>query len=252
VDNRTKHELKQPDQFVSMTENSIDWAKENRSKAISAALIVGGILVLLVGGWSLYQHRSATAESALSDALQTYQTPIAPAGQPVPEGMKTFASLKDRAVAANPQFNAVASKYGMTKAGHMAEYFSGVTYMEEGQNGSAEEALKKAASAWDGGVAALSKLALAQLYQQTGRDAQAVSLYNELTKTDAATVPAGLAQIQLAELYEAEGKTEQAKQIYAQLKDKDKDAKGQPGVAAEVATQKLNPQAAQGQQGGIQ
>lgn len=242
MDNRTKHELKQPDQFHALTEQSIDWAKQNRSKAISTGLIVAGVLVLVLAGWAIFQNRSAKAEAALSDALATYQTPIAPAGQPIPEGMKTFASLKDRAAAANPQFAAVANSYGMTKAGRTAEYFVGVTYMEEGQNSSAEEALKKSASGMDSGVAALSKLALAQLYQQTGRDSDAVALYNELTKADAATVPSGLAQIQLAEMYEAEGKADQAKQIYAQLKDKDKDAKGQPGVAAELATQKLNPQ----------
>ena len=77
--------------------------------------------------------------------------------------------------------------------------------MEEGQYGPAEDALKKTAGSWDGGLAALGKMALAGLYQQTGRD-----------------------------------------QIYAQLKDNDKDSKGKPGAAAQVATEKLNPDAAAG------
>jgi hypothetical protein len=86
-------------------------------------------------------------------------------------------------------------------------------------------------------------MALAQLYQQTNRDPQAIDLYNELAKTDAATVPAGLAQLQLAELYSSEGKTEQARKVYAEIKDKDKNSKGKPGAAAEIATEKLNPTA---------
>ena len=245
MDNATKHELKQPDKFVALTENSIDWAKHNRGTAITRGLTIAGIVVLLIAGWSFYQHRSAAASSALGDAIQTYQTPVATPGQELPAGMKSFPSLKDRAAAANTQFQAVADKYGMMPAGRMAAYFSGLTYMEEGQNSSAEATLTKTASGWDSNVAALSKLALAQLYQQTGRDAQAISLYNELTKTNAVTVPGGLAQIQLSELYTAEGKTDQARQILAQLKDKDKDSKGNPGVAAEIATQKLNPQGAQ-------
>lgn len=242
MDNATKQQLKQPDKFVSLTENSIDWAKHNRSTAITRGLIIAGVLVLLVAGWSFYQHRSTAASTALGAAIQTYQTPVTTPGQELPPGMKTFPTLKDRAAAANAQFKSVADQYGMTPAGRLAGYFAGLTYMEEGQNGSAETALKASASSWDSGVAALSKLALAQLYQQTGRDSEAVKLYGELTKTNAATVPSGLAQIQLAELYQAEGKPEQARQIFAQLKDKDKDSKGNPGVAAEFATQKLNPQ----------
>jgi lipopolysaccharide biosynthesis regulator YciM len=138
----------------------------------------------------------------------------------------------------------VAQQYGWTQAGKLAQYFTGLTYMEEGQNGPAEDALKKTAGSWDSGLAALSKMALAGLYQQTGRDAQAIDLYNELAKGKATTVPPGLAQIQLAELYQSEGKTEEARKIYATLKDNDKDAKGKPGSAAQVATEKLNPQAA--------
>jgi tetratricopeptide (TPR) repeat protein len=249
VDNATKHQLKQQDKFVSLTENSIDWAKHNRATAITRGLTIAGVVVLLLAGWSFYQHRSTAASTALGDAIQTYQTPVATAGQELPPGMKTFPTLKDRAAAANAQFKGVADQYGLTPAGRLAEYFAGLTYMEEGQNSSAEDALKKSASSWDSGVAALSKLALAQLYQQTGRDSQAVSLYSELTKSDATTVPSGLAQIQLAELYDAQGKPEEARKIYAQLKDKDKDSKGNPGVAAEVATQKLNPQ---GTPGGVQ
>ncbi|SEF95029.1 Tetratricopeptide repeat-containing protein [Bryocella elongata] len=244
MDNATKQALKQPDKFVALTENSIDWAKHNRGTAITRGLTIAGIVVLVLAGASFYQHRSAAASAALGEAIQTYQTPVATPGQELPAGMKSFPSLKDRASAANAEFKSVADQYGMMPAGRIAVYFTGLTYMEEGQNSSAEASLSKSASSWDGNVSALSKLALAQLYQQTGRDSQAVSLYTELTKTNATTVPAGLAQIQLSELYTAEGKTDQARQILAQLKDKDKDSKGNPGVAAEIATQKLNPQAA--------
>ena len=108
--------------------------------------------------------------------------------------------------------------------------------MEEGQTTSAEASLKQVASSWNGNAASLAKMALADLYHQTGRDQQAIDIYNELTKKPTDSVPAGLAQIQLAELYTAEGKADQAHTIYAQLKDKD--AKGAAGI---VAAQKLNP-----------
>ena len=40
--------------------------------------------------------------------------------------------------------------------------------------------LKQVAGGWNGDLAALAKLSLAQLYRQTGRDGQAIDLYNEL------------------------------------------------------------------------
>ena len=246
MDNATKRQLKKQDQFVSMTEHSITWAQNNRNQAITYGVAVVVVILALIGGYTLYEHRSAAAETAFGEAMTTYQTPIADPAQPLPPGMKSFADAKSRAAAANPQFVQVAKQYGLTKDGRLAEYFAGVTYMEEGQNGAAEDALKQSAASWDSGVAAVGKMALAGLYRQTGRDAEAIDLYNELAKGKSATVPAGLAQIQLAELYQSEGKTEEARKIYSALKDNDKDSKGKPGAAALVATEKLNPKAAAG------
>ncbi len=241
MDNRTKRELKKQDQFVSTTEKGIEWAKQNPRSAAYAGIAVVVAIGIIVGGYSFYSHRSSVAADAFGSAMQTYVTPVASPDQQVQPGTKTFASVSDRAKAANPAFVAIAQKYGMTPAGKMAEYFAGLTYMEDDQTVSAETALKQTAGSWDGNLAALGKQALAHLYQQTGRDSQAIDLYNDLAKKNATSVPAGLAKIELAELYQSEGKPEEAKKIYAELKDKDKDAEGKPGTAAEIATEKLNP-----------
>jgi tetratricopeptide (TPR) repeat protein len=250
VDNATKRELKQPDKFVTLTDHGIAWAKENRQSAIITSVLVLAVILVLVGGLAFYSHRSDEANTALGNALNTYQTPIAAPGQQVPPGMKTFTSVKDRAQAANPQFADVASRYGMTKDGKVALYFAGITFIEEGQNQSAEDALKSVASSWNGDLAALAKLALAQLYHQTGRGDQAVALYQDLAKGNATTISPGLARIELAEMYESEGKIDDARKIYAELKDKDKekgkDGKDKPGPIGALAAEKLNPAAAAG------
>jgi tetratricopeptide (TPR) repeat protein len=228
VDNATKQQLKKPDQFISMTEHGIEWANQNRRTAVTAALVVLVVILAAVGAASWYTSRSNAAATAFGSAMQTYQTPVASAAQPVPPGMKSFPTAAARAAQANTEFQQVAKQYGLTPDGKLAKYFVGITYMEEGQNGPAEDALKP----------------VAQIYAQTNRVPQAIDLYNELAKGKADTVPAGLAQLQLAELYESQGKTEQARQIYAEIKDKDKNSKGKPGAAAEIATEKLNPKAA--------
>lgn len=244
VNTALKRDPRQQDQFVLATENTLDWANNNRR----ATLIISGIgivlILVLVGAYSLYQHRTAEAETAFGDAMQTYQTPLVRPDQPLPPGMKSFNSAKERALKANGQFTEVANRFGLTQPGKLAAYFAGLTYMESGQNGPAEDLLKKVSSSWNGDTSALAKDALAQLYAQTGRESQAVELYQELGKGNAITVPGNLALLQLADMYNAEGKTEQARQIYAQIKDHDKDAKGKPGIASQTASRKLNPEAA--------
>lgn len=223
------------------TGKSLAWAQNNRR----SVLLFGGLALALVAiiliGYGLYQHASNAAQAAFGDAMQTYQTPLVRPDQALPPGMKTFNTAKERAAQANTQFLDVANHHGLTEPGKLALYFAGVTYEEAGQNGPAEDTLKKSSTSWNGDVAALSKMALAELYQQTGRNDQAIPLYQELAKGHASTVPPGLAQLQLAALYNAEGKPEDARHIYAELKDHDKDSKGKPGVAAQVATEKLNP-----------
>ncbi len=238
MDQQTKQALKH-DQFVDSTKHGLEWATDNRSSLIRLSIIVVAAIFVLLGGFLFYQHRSEQATIAFGEAMQAYQTPLAQPGQAVPPGVQTFPSSAERAKAANVLFTGVADKYGMTPSGKLSRYFAGLTFVEAGQNASAESTLKEVAGGWNADLAALAKLSLAQLYRQTGRDAQAIELYNELAAKSSSTVPSGLAQLQLAELYENQGKPDLAKKVYAQLKDKD--AKGPAG---QLAAQKLNPAAA--------
>ena len=244
MDNANKRALKTPDQFITVTEHGVDWAKQNTKQAITFAVIVVALILLIVGGYTVFNRRTAAAANAFGEAMQTYQAPLASQAPNLPPGIKTFPDAKARASVANGQFVAVANQYGMTRPGEMALYMAGVTYMEEGNNSAAEDALKKVAGSWNGDSAALGKSALAGLYQQMGRNADAEKLLEELGKGNAATVPPYFAQIQLGDLYQTEGKTADAKRVWAQVKDKDKDPKGNPGPAAQVASERLNPQPA--------
>jgi tetratricopeptide (TPR) repeat protein len=243
VDQQTKASLKQ-NNFLTTTPNGLAWAQENRKSVVVTTSILLVVIVVGVIVGVIYSKRSNAAAVGFGEAMQTFQAPVAVAGQPPLPGVKTYQSVQERAKAANQQFTAVADQYGMTEDGKNSRYFAGLTAMEAGQTATAESTLKTVANGWDSDLAALAKLSLAGLYSQTGRDAQAIDLYKELTAKPTSTVPAATAQITLAELYTTEGKTEEARKIYAQLKDKDKDAKGQPGVASTIASQKLNPTAA--------
>ena len=241
MDQQTKAALKQ-DHFVTTSSHGLEWASENRRSVIVTASLLLGAIIVIVAGFALYAKRAESASEAYGAAMQAYQTPLAQPGQPVPPGVKTYASVAERAKAANAMFVAAADKYSLMPAGRVSRYFSGLTYMEEGQNASAESTFKQVAGGMNSDLAGLAKLSLAQLYRQTGRDTQALDLLNQLSAKPTTTVPTGLAQLQIADLYQTEGKVDAAKKIYAQLKDKD--AKGPAGL---IAAQKLNPSAAPAQ-----
>ncbi len=236
----TKRELKQ-DQFVTTTASGLEWASENRRSVIITSAMLLGFIAIAVAIGVINNLRSNAASAAFGQAMEIYQSPITVPGQPATPGVKSYASVADRAKAANGEFHRVADDYGSTKDGKTARYFEGLTLLEQGQTQSAENTLKNVADSWDKELASLGKFALANLYRQTGRDSQAVDIYNQLTDKPTDAVPSGLAQLQLAELYTSEGKVDQAHKIYAQLKDKD--AKGVAGI---LAAKRLNPTAATG------
>ncbi len=238
MDQQTRASLKQ-DHYITVTSHGFAWARENRRSVIVSVSILLAVILLAVLAGVIYSNRSEKASIAFGAAMQAYQTPLAPVGQPVPPSVKTYASVEDRAKAANALFLQVANQYGHTAIGKNALYFAGLTALEGGQNASAESTLQQVASGWNHDLSNLARLALAQLYRQTGRDPQAIDEYNTITRKPSSSVPAGTAQLQLAELYEGENKPEEARRIYAQLKDKD--AKGPAGL---IAAQKLNPAAA--------
>lgn len=238
MDQQTKQALKH-DQYIDTAQHGLEWASENRNTVIVGGSILLAAIIIVVGSFIIYSSRSSAASTAFGMAMQEYQTPLAEPGQPVPPGVKTYPSVAARAKAANQLFMAAADKYSMMPDGKTARYFGGLTYVEAGNNSAAESTLKQVAGGWNSELASLAKLSLASLYRQTGRDAQAIDLYNELTAKPTTSVPAGLAQLQLAELYEAQGKPEDAKKVYAKLKDKDGKS-----VAGMLAAQKLNPSTA--------
>lgn len=231
MDSQTRHALKQ-DKFVQTTQSGVSWVEENRASVIRYSVVVVLVLAVLLAGVIFYNQRSGAAETALGAALDVYSAPLAQPGAPVQKG--SYASAAERSKAANAQFVKVSQDFGWLPVGAKAHYFAGLTYQDLGQTGSAETELKAAAGTMDGNLASLAKFALAGFYHQTGRDAQAVDLYNGLISKPTSAVPAYTAQLALADVYSAEGKADQAKQIWAKIKDADK-----AGSAGAIAAEKL-------------
>jgi tetratricopeptide (TPR) repeat protein len=233
VDTQTRLALKKKDKFAQATASSMSWVSGHRS-SVMRYVIAGVVIVALCTAALIYFNmQSSAADASLGAALDVYIAPLAQPGAPPETGV--YASAGERSKAANQQFEAVIRQYGWLPQAARAHYFAGVTDQDLGQTASAESELKAAASSWDRNVANLARLALAGLYHQSSRDAQAVDLYNQLIAKPSETVTANVAQLDLADLYAATGKQDQARALWAKVKDADKD-----GAAGSIAAQKLN------------
>lgn len=230
MDTQTRHALKQ-DRLVEATRTGVDWFGEHRAKVIQAAVAAVVLLAMVIAGLVVYNQRSTAADLAFGQAMDTYNAPLATAGQPPAPGEKTFPTASARATAANQQFVQVANQYGLLLPGKTATYFAGLTAVDMGQPGAAETYLKKVADGSNAPLGSLAKLALANLYQQLNRNSEAVVLYNQLIAKPTTTVPADAARLQLASLYEKTNPAE-ANKIYAQLKSS-------KSAAGQIAAQKL-------------
>jgi predicted negative regulator of RcsB-dependent stress response len=213
----------------------LSWIELHRGTVIRAGIALIVLVAAAIGGTVYFQHRSNEAAVALGSALEIYNSPLRQPGEPA-DG--TFTSAAERAKAANAQFVDVASRYGSLEPGKIARYFVGLSDIDLGKTADAEANLKEVSSSYHSDLASLAKVALANLYVQTGKTNEAVALYKELIAKPTNTVPASAAQLQLAQIYEKTD-PQQAKQIYAVLKDKDKAT-----AAGQIAAQKLNPAAA--------
>ncbi|HVP56366.1 MAG TPA: tetratricopeptide repeat protein [Candidatus Eisenbacteria bacterium] len=229
----TRHQLKQ-NTFAETTVETISWAVENRNMLIAAAIAVAVAAAMVLGGWAYVNYRNQQASEELAGALQKYQAPIRAAGEPASPETLSYASAAERAKAANADFTRIADKYSFTRNGRMARYFAGITLHDMGDNAAAEKQLQQVAGSSDKEVASLAKLALASMYQDSGKTQQAIDLYKALIEKPTTSVGKTTAQFELANLYENNHQPLEARKLYEQMQ---KDYPTSP--VGQMAAQKL-------------
>ena len=234
----TRHALKQ-NAFAETTVETITWAVEHRSKLIAAAIVLAVVAATSLGAWAFVNYRNQQASEELSGALQKYNAPIRPAGEPAVPDQLSYASGVERAKAANADFTRIANKYSFTRNGRIAHYFEGITLHDMGDNAGAEKQLQEVSASSDKEVASLAKLALASLYQDTNKTQQAIELYKSLIEKPTVSVGKSTAQFELANLYEGNHQPLEARKLYEQMQ-KDNPT-GQVGQLAAQKLQTLRP-----------
>jgi predicted negative regulator of RcsB-dependent stress response len=238
VQSYTRRKLKQ-DVFVESTAEAMNWAGEHRNTVISA-LVALFVVAAIIFGWMQYtSYKDDKASIEFANAMRTYDAPIRAASEaPIPN-VATFPTAKDRATAANKQFQKITADFPHTDHGQLAHYMTGVTQNEMGDTAKAQQTLKDTADHAGKQVAALAKFALASIYASSGKQDDAARLYREVVDANVTSVPKVTAQLELAGMLEKKDPGEAAK-IYGDIQ---KDNTGND--LAELAQQKLNALKAQ-------
>lgn len=252
----TRRQLKQ-DKFVTFTAEQVHWTVEHRKSIITALVIAAIVLLAVLGGGAYMSSQEEKASLGVGEGVTLLTSQIHAADAPPIPNETTFPTEHDRAKAAHEKFIEVARAYPRTRNGKYALYMAGVTARDLGDNNMAEQHLKEAGDSGNQDVASLAKFALAGLYRDTGKPADAIRLYKEVADANSGTVPRLTAQLTLAEMYEPKQPLDALK-VYQQIKQeaeneqkaasKDKKAPavtpGAPpenaaGVAQQIATSKI-------------
>jgi hypothetical protein len=196
--------------------------------------IVTLVVVLAVFGWRFYtQRQTARASAALADATVVYQARIRAANEPAAPGEITYVDQKNKFTDAANKFAEVADHFSRTRPGQVARYYAALSLAQIDRNDEAEKDFKAVESGGDEGLAALARFQLAQIYDKTGKAADAVKLYQQLADKPNLFVPKAVVLLALADHYSSTDPAQAAK-LYNQVKSEFPDS-----AAAQEAEERL-------------
>ena len=218
----TRRELKE-DRLRTAFEDYEAFAKEHAREIVLSVVIVLAVTGAVYGVRFLTDNLQATANTKLAAALDTYHAyvGIAPSGL-AGQGQQTFATDQEKYQKALAEFQAVAQVSGVEKllpqikAVRIARCYEGMCEAQLGDGAAAVKTLQESARDSDPDIASLAKMGLAGEYLKSGKTADAVKIYQELSDHPTSTVPRSTALLALAGVYRGT-QPAQARQVYQRL-----------------------------------
>jgi tetratricopeptide (TPR) repeat protein len=192
------------------------------------------ILVVAIGAiaaaWYYYeQNQRAQSQALLGDAMEKYNATTGPNAQQLdpslPKPKYSYKTDAEKYHAALSDFEMIVNKYGNTPAGEMARYYAGASSFYLKQNGKAEDYLKQSTRISDKNILYyLSRMTLADLYNDTGKSDQAIQLMKEAVDNNKEVVPQENLLMELGDSYKKAGKIQDAENTYRKILDDYKDS----------------------------
>lgn len=213
MDRVTRKELKQ-DKFVAEVGHSVEYLQEHRSQLLRYSGIGAVVVLLAVGGWGWVRYQHVQRQQALAEAMRTWDAVLGNSPSPAFVAFPTQAD-KDKAIA--KVFGELAAKYSGSDEGAYASYMLGAAAVNQGKLMESEKFFKAAVDSGRTEPAGLAALSLAEVYQSSGKTAEAEKLLRELMAKPTTLVSKEQATLALARLL-AKSKPQEAKNLLAPLR----------------------------------
>ena len=198
----TRQELKK-DELAERLRAVREFLIQNQQRIAQGSLATVVAVGVVIGAFLYVRSRQAQASDTFAQAMATFHAPVAEAPPPNtnPADLR-FKTANEKYQQALQGFAEVARRYSWYSQGKVARFYAALCERELGKFSDAEKDLSGIASGRDRDLGALAKMALAGIYEQTGRNEQAERVYRDLEDHPASTVPKATVELALAQLYQ--------------------------------------------------
>lgn len=180
-----KQFLKQPDEFITITQRLVEFAQQN-TRLISIILMsVVGLLFIGGIGWLYSNKKKREARNLESRVLQLYRQPVLTAEELTTRKIG-FRNEEERFRFSLKQFQKLEDKYGWTKSGQRALLYIGDCYYGLREFDKAEQAYEKYLTKYPGDklIGCLVRWNLGYVSEAQGKLDEAISYYQQALKQD--------------------------------------------------------------------
>jgi hypothetical protein len=180
---------------VEQVGHTVEYAQEHRQQFTKYASIALAVLVVAVGVYWYMRYTASQRQDALRQAIHVQEAQVSDQQMPF---FTTFKTEQEKQKAVEKAWSDLASKYSGSTEANIAHYYLGVNAADRGNIAEAEKHLKIVADSGKDAYASQAKLSLAQIYQASGRTADAEKLLRPLINDPTVMVSKEQATLALA------------------------------------------------------
>ena len=203
MDRVHRHESKH-DRFVEQVGHTVEYAAEHKQQVIRWTAIGIGALVVILGLLFYTRYQADQRQEAFRNAIRVQEAQVSAQTSPY---FTVFATDAEKQKAVDKAWNDLANQYSGSAEGMIARYYLGVNAADRGNSQEAEKNFKAVVDSGKQPYASQAALALASIYESSGRTADAEKLLRSLIDDPTIMVSKEQATITLAKVI---GKTRPA------------------------------------------
>ena len=216
-----RRDLKQDEVREKVTEAVRSVSLHGRELIYIIALVLAVGFIAFI--WSNYEkNQQQESQKLLGTALKKMEAPVGEqaAATAVVKPEFSYKTDSEKYGAALKDFETIIKNHGNTPAADMARYQAGVCAYYLNDSKKAEEYLKQSIKVSDRNILYfLSRIALANFYEGSGRTEEAVKVLKEAIDKNKDLVPQENLLLQLADVYEKAGKKKEARETLQKIVD---------------------------------